>query len=470
MTAKDVIKKGTPVPRYYQLAEYMREKIQSEKLSPGSALWSERNLMAEHNISLATVRKAYDLLVEEGLIVKEHGRGVFVADKKCPTITLRALLNKNILPQQIWQKIACDFTKANPHIKIDCLFGLDQELRQGLAEQFKPDIYSIDESSWRIFRSRDALLNLKDIILDSDDFFQGIYKKVADSFQDASGIYGLPYRFSTFAVFYNKELFKKQGVPFPEKTTWSSFLEAAKKLTVKRSNGTVKHYGFMPNSTINSLAMYVRQNGGTISPFDFEKGFNSPQVKEAIKFWYTDMLHTYNIAPGGGVVDAFDLFLAGKLAMFTERYFSASMLAKRCDFEWGVAPLPLGKERACSLPAQALAISKKTKSLDSALTFIKFVASTKTQKTFAGEGWGLPTKATEAEKLPFSKTFIDELEYAQTAWPYYYEKPRKKIKAEMSLLRLNLQNTDVTCNRIARQCQAFAEKLERKGLSKFTQE
>ena len=45
-------------------------------------------------------------------------------------------------------------------------------------------------------------------------------------------LYGLPSDFSTIALVYNKDMFDKYGVPYPDDTwDWDKFLWAAKKFT-----------------------------------------------------------------------------------------------------------------------------------------------------------------------------------------------------------------------------------------------
>lgn len=66
------------VPASERLASQLRSAIESGALAPGAKLPSERELADQHGIARNTARQAIRLLAESGLVVAEHGRGVFV--------------------------------------------------------------------------------------------------------------------------------------------------------------------------------------------------------------------------------------------------------------------------------------------------------------------------------------------------------------------------------------------------------
>lgn len=65
---------------YVQLTDIIREKIYSREWAVKSKIPSEHELMAQYNLARGTVRRAISALVDEGLLVREHGRGTFVAE------------------------------------------------------------------------------------------------------------------------------------------------------------------------------------------------------------------------------------------------------------------------------------------------------------------------------------------------------------------------------------------------------
>ena len=68
-------------PVYKQLADALRDDIESGRLAPGERVPSESMLIEQFRVSQGTVRQAMSVLRGNGLVVAEHGRGVFVRNK-----------------------------------------------------------------------------------------------------------------------------------------------------------------------------------------------------------------------------------------------------------------------------------------------------------------------------------------------------------------------------------------------------
>ncbi|WP_315110600.1 GntR family transcriptional regulator [Clostridium intestinale] len=78
-------------PMYYQIKEYIKEKIENGEYKVGDFLPSEINFKNEFNVSRATVTKAVDELLKEGYISRERGRGTMVINS-IPQTTFRNVL------------------------------------------------------------------------------------------------------------------------------------------------------------------------------------------------------------------------------------------------------------------------------------------------------------------------------------------------------------------------------------------
>jgi GntR family transcriptional regulator len=68
------------LPIYRQLRDRVVAMILESVLGDGDALPSVRNVAAEYRLNPLTVLKGYQELVDEGLVEKKRGRGMFVTD------------------------------------------------------------------------------------------------------------------------------------------------------------------------------------------------------------------------------------------------------------------------------------------------------------------------------------------------------------------------------------------------------
>lgn len=95
------------IPKYYQLASILRQKILDGEWDPRTAIPSERQLEVLYNISRTTIREAINSLVQQGYLYREHGRGTFVSPQKLQkglmelTSFSEDLLKRGIQPGQI---------------------------------------------------------------------------------------------------------------------------------------------------------------------------------------------------------------------------------------------------------------------------------------------------------------------------------------------------------------------------------
>ncbi|MCY0901486.1 MAG: GntR family transcriptional regulator [Firmicutes bacterium] len=68
-------------PLYLQLKSLLLEKIEAGEWAPGAMIPTELELTEAHGISRTTVRQAIQDLVASGILIRQQGRGTFVAAK-----------------------------------------------------------------------------------------------------------------------------------------------------------------------------------------------------------------------------------------------------------------------------------------------------------------------------------------------------------------------------------------------------
>lgn len=75
------IRQKSDVSLYQQIADSFKKQILSGELKSGDYLPSVRVLAADLKLSVVTTLKAYDLLVQEGLISSKAGKGYYVNEQ-----------------------------------------------------------------------------------------------------------------------------------------------------------------------------------------------------------------------------------------------------------------------------------------------------------------------------------------------------------------------------------------------------
>ncbi|WP_113705342.1 winged helix-turn-helix domain-containing protein [Nonomuraea lactucae] len=73
--------KHTGRPGYLQIADDLRTQIRGGALAPGTPLPSTAQLAEQYDASLSVVKMAVGILRNEGLVIGQQGKGVFVRDE-----------------------------------------------------------------------------------------------------------------------------------------------------------------------------------------------------------------------------------------------------------------------------------------------------------------------------------------------------------------------------------------------------
>ena len=114
-----IISNSSTIPIYEQVKHSITEQILDNTLKENEMIPSIRGLAKDLNISIMTVKKAYDELEKEHYITTIHGKGSFVAAK-----------NLELLKEQKMKELEQHLVEA---IKISKKYNID---KQELVELF----------------------------------------------------------------------------------------------------------------------------------------------------------------------------------------------------------------------------------------------------------------------------------------------------------------------------------------------
>ncbi len=296
-----------------------------------------------------------------------------------------------------------NWQKDHPEIKV--IFehtpytGYDSKILTRIAGGAAPDIIATEVDYFVTFANKGVLEDLTPHADTDPEFSRSdFFPTILDRFTVNGKLYALPRDVAPFAcVFYNKDLFDKEGIAYPtENWTWEDLLRIAQRLTKKDANDRVIQYGFYGWAWQN----FIYGNGGAL--VDDVKNpthtlLDDPRSIEGLQF-YADLSNVYQVMPApvalanlGMGVDL--MFASGRLAMFLSGIWETPAL-RRYGFNWDVVMFPKNKEgvRAFGSGGTGYAILKSSKNKKAAWEVIKAMTSVKGQTQLSKAGLAQPSR------------------------------------------------------------------------------
>lgn len=312
------------------------------------------------------------------------------------------------------------FMEENPNIKVEVQVTPWDEywtkMEAAATGGAMPDVFWMHTNEFIKYASNDMLMPLDEVI---GDGFQNFPEGLTSLSMYGGVHYGVPKDFDTIALLYNKELFDKAGIAYPDDTwTWDTMLEAAKKIT-DQSNGI---YGFLaPLEDQVGYLPWIYQAGGTV--IDGKKsGINSAEAIRGLQF-YTDLILKEKVSPTlAQMTDTHyvSIFQSGKAGMCLVGSWQLGAYAANEDIKdkFDMAVLPQDKQRATMINGLSFAGSTKTEHPEEVKLLLKYLASEPAQTLQAELGTAISAYNGTGEKwiqtYPQynSKIFLDMKEYA----------------------------------------------------------
>jgi len=245
------------------------------------------------------------------------------------------------------------FQKSNPNVKIN-LVGIpwttegDTKLEAALAAKSDINLFRVTSVNLPRYAKQGVLSNIEPFLTDAEraDFYpSGFQVATVDG-----KIWAWPLWVTAISNFANTDIFKERGVELPTMAkpwTWDQFVDACKKLTYKKADGT-QVYGFGASSKAGAVEylplLYI--DGGRQMSADGKKFVqNSPEAVSALQK-IADLALVHKCTPPDfGTVDQ-----VGARSQFKERQSIAILMStpgfvpdlENSKFPLAVIPPPIG--------------------------------------------------------------------------------------------------------------------------------
>jgi multiple sugar transport system substrate-binding protein len=317
-------------------------------------------------------------------------------------VTLRYLGRGNQVILDVQRRIADDFQKAHPRIKVEMEAAENylEKLQTELAGGSASDVAFTAMGSFRVLAKQGGLLALDPFM--ARDFKKGDYYDYAiDSGRYRDRFYAFPYDGGTYALAFNKDLFDKAQVAYPDETwTWEKYVEVATRLTVDAQGRRASEGGFDPAriaqygsaSLRGDFWYWVWANGGDIlSPDKSRSTLDSQVALETIQ-WIADLSSKRVVMPTPAFPDpAPSGFETGRVALQPHGRWAVATYRQLGQFAWDVAPMPRGKSGRIGYGwFSGMSVLQPTKAPAEAWEFCKFCGTDPGQSVLAEVGQAVP--------------------------------------------------------------------------------
>jgi len=366
------------------------------------------------------------------------------------------------------RSLIAEFAKTHPKIRVELQMiphaRVFDKLMISTAGGRPPDVSRVS-SLWfhtcaekELFERLDNYVN-SDKTFDIDDFYQ---EAVVGWGKHSGRLYAIPTDIDVYAMYFNRTMFDKAGIPYPDWSwDWKDYLSAAKKLTKDTNgDGKIDQWG---TSLDQFWQSYIYQNGGSILSPDLKKcTLNEPRAWQALQ-WMCDLINREKVAPGAeetAQIGTRKLFTAGRLGMFISGSWDAELNFKDQikNFEYDAAPLPKGKIRATFIGGGAYAILSRSKHKQEAWELVKWMTGKEYQSRAAIDSQIIPSRKSVAKSGAFLKlkkppknraVFLEMIKYGRTLPPVACaQEMNEVISAELALAILGKESTKTACEKV----------------------
>lgn len=308
-------------------------------------------------------------------------------------VTITATFDQTNLDDEFFVQLKDHLSKKHPNITFELIKpGKGTMLNELIAAGQTPDIIFTYNGNLASYQTNGLQYDLQPLLKEFQVDLGRIEPFILEDVKIASTkdeLFGFPLTLSFHALYYNKDIFDKFGVPYPKDgMNWDQVYQLAKQLT-RMENG-VQYRGFDPGSFIWSTqplgiaAIDYKTDKATVNTEQWKKTF------ELMKAFHT----IPGNEPKGSGTDAFlktkTLAMVGQLNIFNQLEAAA-----KDGMNWDLVQYPSYPEKPNTYGNASVvvaAISSTSKYKEQAMQVINVMASDEFQLESAKQGRISPLK------------------------------------------------------------------------------
>jgi multiple sugar transport system substrate-binding protein len=305
-----------------------------------------------------------------------------------------------------------------------------------LVANTAPDVFYLDIAYFKPFLTKNIVRPLDDFLATSATRYDDFIPALRDAFTHDGRVYGIAKDFNTLALFYNRDLFDRANLSYPD-STWDleRLREVSRRLT--RDEGRRIQSGFvLTHDDIDRYLPVARMFGATLFDPTGKCVIDSAEARTAMDYYAgLKLVDGSAIYPAEvGATRAYDAFGRGLAAMVFEGSWLIPYLRDSFpDVKYGVSELPRGPAgRSNFLFTVAYVIPRSSKQPQAAWKLIEFLTSEAVQAriTFA-----LPSRHAVSKKyVERHPEYQPILNGAAYAMPYEFGPKGNRVKDRLGTM------------------------------------
>jgi ABC-type glycerol-3-phosphate transport system substrate-binding protein len=446
------IDKNAPVPIARQIERAIGDLIASGEFSPGQRLPTEMDLCNRLGVSRTPIRQALGQLVAQGLLVRQAGRGTFVALNGAPATNANATEDVTVtVPEQRWcwplQQAALSWNARHPDRQVRLRFKMvgQAELRgrlmHAVAQGRATDLALLDSVWVAEFAERGYLQPLASI---NPTVTSALTADIVAPLLAEHTVHGelvaLPADADFALLWYRKDWFAAEGLAPPR--TWDELLICARHFQSAevRDRYALDLYplSFAGGSVAGETTAYqllpILWSAGADVIANHQVVLNSRATRSAVTF-IANLVQKHGIAPRSVVTATWNdpplALAAGTAAMSFGGSYESALIRAAAGWDEagfnsrvGFVPIPAGPggSQATLLGGLSYGIFRQSQQPELALGLLERAFAPDILRVFCAQTGQNPptvsaTRALAAETEPFLHATAQLLPHARSRWP-----------------------------------------------------
>ncbi|MBA9085707.1 multiple sugar transport system substrate-binding protein [Fontibacillus solani] len=275
------------------------------------------------------------------------------------------------------------FHAKYPNIEIKIINYTPNNYKETIEKE-KPDIFVLSLEEYEQYIREDRLYDLDTLITNDEFNFEGIHPEIINYLRKLGNgkMYGLIPYFQSNVIYYNKDLFDKYNIPYPQdQMTWEELIQLAKRFPAQDGVSGLYIRDFHTLAHEIAWSRSLKE----VNMKDMKVVLNSDSYKRVFELIMDAYESKAVVLPGINAFEVYDPFITGNSAMTVDYYYyinnkinwAKEEKGAQFHLNWDMVSSPVDESSRDISPyfliGGTMSINAESEQKQAAWEFIKFV-------------------------------------------------------------------------------------------------